>query len=75
MEAHLRRLAGALLCGFGTFFVTLPVACGALMLYGEHLNGDVEKGGPQALLGGIALGGVVAALVAGLVWWKSRPHV
>jgi hypothetical protein len=71
METHLRRLALALLCGFGTFVLTLPVACGGLLLYGDHLNGDVQSGGPQALLGGMAVGGVLALLVACLVWVKS----
>jgi hypothetical protein len=74
MEVHLRRLSVALLCGFGTFVVTLPVACGGLMIYGEHLNGDVQSGGPQALLGGMAVSGVLALLVAALVWVKSAPR-
>jgi hypothetical protein len=69
METSLRRLAFALLCGFGTFVLTLPVACGALVLYGEH--GDVQSGGPQAVLGGMAIGAVLSILVAGFVWVKS----
>jgi hypothetical protein len=71
METSLRRLAFALLCGFGTFVLTLPAACGALVLYGEQMNGDVQSGGPQAVLGGMAIGAVLSILVAGFVWVKS----
>ena len=74
MDSALRRLALALLCGFGTFVFALPVACGGLMLTGEHINGDVQSGGPQALLGGMAIGAVLAVLVAALVWVKSAPR-
>ncbi len=58
------RLAAALLSGFVSFVVTLPVACGGLMLYSEHVNGDVQAVGPQAMLGGLALAGVLGVLVA-----------
>jgi hypothetical protein len=74
MEGLIRRLAIALLCGFGTFFFTLPVACGGLMLYSEHLNGDVESAGPQAILGGMALGAGLGAMVVLAVWVKSAPR-
>jgi hypothetical protein len=58
------RLAASLLSGFVSFVVALPVACGGLTLYSEHLNGDVQTAGPQAMLGGLALAGVLGALVA-----------
>jgi hypothetical protein len=74
MESYLRRFALALLCGFLAFVVTLPVGCGTLLLYSEHLNGDAQAGGPQALLGGLAVGAVSAALVVALVWVKTAPR-
>lgn len=74
MDALLRRLALALLCGFGSFVVALPVACGGLLAYSEHINGDVQSGGPQALLGGMALAGMLAVLMVVLVFVKSAPR-
>lgn len=72
MENLLKRLAFALLTGFVTFVVALPLGCGALLLYSEHLNGDVQSGGPSELLGGMALAGVLAALVVVFVMVKTR---
>jgi len=64
------RLAAALLSGFVSVVVAVPVGCGALMLYSEHGNGDMQTGGPQALLGGIAFACVLGALIAVLVFLK-----
>jgi hypothetical protein len=49
-EGLLRRLSLALLCGFVSFLLTWPVACGGLLLYSEHLNGDVQSGGPESII-------------------------
>jgi hypothetical protein len=65
------RLAAALLSGFVSFVLALPVACGGLMLYSEHLNGDVQGAGPQAMLGGLAFAVVLGALVAVFVFRKT----
>lgn len=64
------RLAAALLSGFASSVLALPVACGGLVLYAEHLNGDVQTAGPQAVLGGMAFAGVLGVLVAIVVFIK-----
>ncbi len=64
------RLAAALLSGFASLVLALPVACGGLMLYSGHVNGDMQAGGPPAILGGLALAGVLGVLVALLVFLK-----
>lgn len=71
MESLLKRLSAALLAGFVTFVVALPVGCGALLLYSEHLNGDVQSGGPSELLGGMALAGLVVVLVWVKTGWRG----
>lgn len=71
MEDQLRRLALAALCGFATFVVMLPVACGGLLLCSEHIYGDVDARGPASLLGGMAMAGLLGSMVAVLVFWKS----
>jgi len=65
------RLAAALLTGFVSFVLVLPLACGGLVLFAEHLNGDVQTGGPQATLGGMAFAGVLGMLISGLVFIKT----
>ena len=72
METLLKRLAFALLSGFATFFVALPAGCAGLLLYGEHVHGDVESGGPAALLGGMAMAGILAVMVVVFVMVKTR---
>lgn len=74
MEALLKRLSFALLCGFGTFFVLLPVSCGALLLYSQHVWGDVDAGGPHSMLGGMAIAAIAAVLVIVLVMLKTAPR-
>jgi hypothetical protein len=69
-----KRIALALLSGFVTFFAGLPVACGGLMLYSEHVYGDVNTRGPESLLGGMAMAGMLSVLVVALVFWKSSPR-
>jgi hypothetical protein len=71
MEAMRRRVALAMLCGFATFVVMLPVACGGLLLFSEHVYGDVDVRGPASLLGGMAMAAVLGSMVAVLVFWKS----
>ncbi len=71
MNGLLRRTAAALLCGFVSFLLTVPVACGGLLLYSEHLNGDVQSGGPESILGAMAFAAVFALLVAALVFIKT----
>jgi hypothetical protein len=68
------RIAAAALSGFVSFVIALPVACGGLVLYGEHINGDVQSAGPQAILGGMALAIVLGVLVAAFVMIKTRRH-
>ncbi len=74
METLLRRMAGALLCGFVSFVVATPVACGGLMLFGLHVYGDVDARGPASMLGGMAIAGILAVLVVVLVMWVTRPR-
>jgi ABC-type Fe3+ transport system permease subunit len=72
MDALFRRIAGALLAGFGTFFVMLPVACCGLVIANEHVSGDVETNGPGAILGAMAIAGIAALLMVCFVMVKSR---
>ena len=69
-----KRLALAALLGFFSFFFALPVSCCGFMLYSEHLNGDAQSGGPQAILGAMGLSAVLAVLVGAAVWRKTRPR-
>ncbi len=72
MDDLWRRVAAALLAGFASFVVMLPVACGGLMLYSEHVYGDVDARGPASMLGGLVIAGVMGVLVAGMVLVKTR---
>jgi hypothetical protein len=72
MNSWLNRLAIALLIGFGTFVITLPVACGGLVIAHEHVSGDVETNGPAAILGGMGIAGIAAVLVVVFVMVRSR---
>jgi hypothetical protein len=69
-----KRLAAALLSGFVAFVFGLPVACGGLMIYSEHVYGDVDARGPEAILGGMAMAGILAVLVIVLAMWLTRPR-
>jgi undecaprenyl pyrophosphate phosphatase UppP len=68
------RLAGALLAGFGAFVLGLPIACGSLMLYSEHVYGDVDSGGPSSMLGGMVIAAILALLTVVWVMLKSAPR-
>jgi hypothetical protein len=72
MNSWLNRMAGALLAGFGTFLVVLPVACSGLVIANEHVSGDVEANGPGAILGAMGIAGIAAALMVLFVMVKSR---
>ena len=52
----------------------LPVSCGGFVLYNEHLHGDVQSGGPQAVLRAMCVAASVGAGVFALVWLKTRPR-
>ncbi len=72
MDALLKRLSAALLCGFGAFVLALPVACCGFVIYNEHVTGDVQSNGPAAILGAMGLAAVLALLVVVLVMVKTR---
>ncbi len=74
MDNFVQRMAGALLCGFVSLVVTVPVACSGLMLYSEHVYGDVDARGPASMLGGMAMGGILALVVVVLAMWLTRPR-
>jgi hypothetical protein len=74
VEDFVQRMAGALLCGFVTLVVTVPVACGGLMIYSQHVYGDVDARGPASMLGGMTIAGILALLVVVLVMWLTRPR-
>ena len=67
-----KRFSLAALIGFLVFVFALPVSCCGFVFYNEHLYGDVESGGPQAILKAMGLSAALAFLVALLVWRKSR---
>lgn len=72
MDALMKRLSGALLSGFGTFVLALPVACCGFVVYNEHVTGDVQSSGPEAILGAMAVAAVMACSVVAVVLVKTR---
>ena len=74
MEGWANRFALAALVGFFAGLVTLPVACGGFVLVNEHRYGDVESGGPEAVLGGMGVAFLVGLGVMVLVMRKTRPR-
>ncbi len=74
MNDWTKRFALAGLLGFFVFVFTLPVSCCGFVIYNEHLYGDVQSGGPAAVLKAMALSAVLALLVGAMVWRKSRPR-
>ena len=74
MEDWTKRFALAALVGFFAGLFALPVSCGGFVLYNEHLYGDVQSGGPEAVLKAIATAALVGLGVAVLVWRKARPR-
>lgn len=74
MNDWTKRFALAGLVGFLVFFFALPVSCSGFILYNEHLYGDVQSGGPDAILKAMGLATVLALLAAVLVWRRARPR-
>ncbi len=74
MNDWTKRFALAALAGFFAFLFALPVSCCGFVLYNEHLYGDVQSGGPEAILKAMGVSALLALLLAGLVWWRSRPR-
>ena len=72
METLLRRISLAFLCGFGVFIFSLPVACCEFLVYSEHLTGDVQSNGPQAILSAMGMAAVLALMMVVLVMVKTR---
>jgi hypothetical protein len=72
MNSWWNRMAMALLIGFGTFVIVLPVACGGLVIANEHVSGDVETNGPAAILGAMGIAAIAAVLMVCFVMVKSR---
>ena len=68
------RFALAALVGFFAGLIALPVACGGFMMVNEHRFGDVQSGGPFAVLGGMAVGALVGLGTMLLIWSKTRPR-
>ena len=74
MSDWTKRFALAALLGFVGFVFALPVSCCGFVLYNEHLYGDVQSGGPQAILSAMGLSAVIALALAAVVWRKTRPR-
>ena len=74
MEDWTRRFALAGLLGFFAFFFALPVSCCGFVLYNEHLYGDVQSGGPAAILKALGTSAAVAVAVFVWVWRRMRPR-
>lgn len=74
MEDWTKRFALAALVSFFAALFALPVSCGGFVLYNEHLYGDVQSGGPQAVLKGMGVAALVGVGVFALVWRKTRPR-
>lgn len=71
-ENWTKRFAVSALVGFLVFVLALPISCCGFVIYNEHLYGDVESGGPQAILSAMALSAVLAILVGFVLMRKSR---
>lgn len=74
MNDWTKRLAMAALFGFVTFFFALPVSCCGFVLYNEHLYGDVQAGGPAAIVKAMSVSAALAGVVMVVAWRKSRPR-
>ena len=74
MNDWTKRLALAGLVGFFVFLLALPISCCGFVLLNEHRYGDVESGGPVAILGAMGISAVLALLVAGVIWRRSKPR-
>lgn len=74
MNDWTKRFALAALTGFFVFMFAVPVSCGGFVLYNEHLYGDVQSGGPEAVLKAFGLSAVLAVLVGVLVWRRTGPR-
>ena len=74
MDEWTKRFAIAGLLGFFVFVFALPVSCCGFVIYNEHLYGDVQSGGPAAILKAMVLSAILALAVGVLVWRKSRPR-
>ena len=72
MEDWTKRFALAGLIGFFAAVFALPVSCCGFVLVNEHRYGDVETGGPAAILSAMGVALAVGILVAALVWRKTR---
>ena len=74
MEDWTKRFAFAALLAFFAGLFALPVSCCGFVLYHEHLYGDVEQGGPTAVLSAMGVAFVAALVIFAVVWRKSRPR-
>jgi hypothetical protein len=72
MDALLKRIAVALLCGFAVFVIALPVACCGFVVYNEHVMGDVQSNGPHTILSAMVVAALLALFGIGLVMVKTR---
>lgn len=72
MEDWTKRFALAALAGFFVFVFAVPVSCGGFTLYNEHVYGDVQSGGPEALLKALGVSAGLAVLVGWVVWQRLR---
>ncbi len=68
MNDWTKRFALAALLSFFVFVFALPVSCCGFVLYNEHLYGDVQSGGPAAILKAMGLSAVLALAIGVLVW-------
>ena len=74
MKDRTTRFAASTTAGLIVFFLATPVSCCGFVLLNEHRTGDVEGGGPAAILAAMGLAIVLACLGGALVWRKTGPR-
>lgn len=69
-----KRFAVSALAGFLIFVFAVPLSCSGFVLLNEHRYGDVDQGGPAAILSALGLSALLALGIGFVIWRKTRPR-